>query len=107
MAEANEGYRRATRKYLENVAQQAQEQLERANRGEMLEPRLPFFKEQRPVSYADEYRTAITMLEQHMGDTLELDSDTAKELLEDKWPWRQQFLLQNAVYSASAARSPE
>lgn len=61
------------------------------------------FRLQPPVDHTDVYDTAITMLEMHREDTIVLDSDMARSLIQDKWEWADQFLHSNAIYSKTAS----
>ena len=57
-----------------------------------------------PVSHAKDYDTVISMLEFHTGETLELTAIDMRRFGEDQWDWTEQFLRQNAGYSATVRR---
>ena len=56
-----------------------------------------------PSNHTKEYNTAITMLELHTEDTIELGANEVRQFIEDKWDWQQQFIYGNAAYSGTAA----
>ena len=56
-----------------------------------------------PQDHSQVYRTAIKMMELHIEDTIDLNSDQVQNLINDDWHWTEQFLMQNAFYSKTAA----
>ena len=54
-----------------------------------------------PLDYTEVYDTAIHMLEHHKGDTITLNADEYRHLMDDIWDWSQQWIDQNVSYSAS------
>jgi len=93
VAEAREGY---LKKALEAVEERAQEL--KAGKIKAL-----IFSLQLPQDHTAEYDTVIQMLEMHQPETIELNADEVRQLIEDKWEWTSQFLHSNAFYSPQAA----
>lgn len=55
-----------------------------------------------PVDHTSEYDTVIRMLEMHREATIELDADSIRMFVEDKWDWTERFLAENSAYSGTA-----
>lgn len=57
-----------------------------------------------PISYEDNYKRAIRMLELSIDDVIEVAEDVFNQLVLDEWHWTHNFITSNAMYkSASAA----
>src|SRR5690606_25863260 len=54
-----------------------------------------------PKDFSSVYKTAISMLEAHTGETIELSADEYRHLVEDEWSWTNEFILSNAGYSSN------
>ena len=65
------------------------------------------FRLQVPVDRTDVYDTAIGMLEMHTAETIDLEAQNYRELVEDKWDWSGEFWGTNKMYSASATKMAE
>lgn len=53
----------------------------------------------RPVSYLEQYDTALSMLRMSVDDVIELDrEDFAKYVLDD-WAWKEHFLANSSLYT--------
>lgn len=57
---------------------------------------------QPPEDHTEDFDTAINTLKLHEESTIELTAEVIRMYVEDKWPWRQQFLCINSAYSESA-----
>lgn len=55
-----------------------------------------------PLDYSEVYQTSIAMLEWSNDETVELQADEFRQLVQDKWDWSRTFLLSNASYSKLA-----
>ena len=60
------------------------------------------FTLQLPLDHTAEYDTVIRMLEMHQPETIDLNADEVRQLVEDKWDWTAQFLASNSFYSPLA-----
>jgi hypothetical protein len=56
-----------------------------------------------PTDHTKTYDTAIRILELHQGDTIEVDAEQVRNLIQDEWEWSGAFLMDNARYSSTAA----
>jgi len=56
-----------------------------------------------PVDHTAEYNTVIKMLEMHKNETIDLNADEMRQLVEDRWDWTDTFLSSNSLYSQTAA----
>lgn len=52
-----------------------------------------------PKDFTAVYDTTIAMLESHTGETIELDADEYRHLVQDEWEWTRDFLVSNSHYS--------
>jgi hypothetical protein len=55
-----------------------------------------------PQNMTDQYDTVMKMLEMGTQDEVKLSSSDFRCFVEDKWDWKQNFLLSNARYSNTA-----
>lgn len=55
-----------------------------------------------PKDYTEVYDSAIALFELETRDTVPLDQEQFASLVLDKWHWKNDFLLSNVGYSASA-----
>lgn len=55
-----------------------------------------------PIDQTKIYDTAIQMLQMHQGESIELDSDQVRCLIQDRWEWTRTFYGTNKAYSATA-----
>jgi len=60
-----------------------------------------------PLDYTSHYDTVIAMLEAHTGEHIELGATEFRNLMEDKWDWREQFIGTNKLYSSETAKLEE
>ena len=88
--------REATDGYLKNARLALEKRL-----GQIVEGRVvPLsFSLPPPQDYTSVYDTAIGMLLAHQDDTVVLEADEFRNLMEDQWEWSAQFALVNAAYS--------
>jgi hypothetical protein len=91
VAEANAGYLKAAAVALE-------ERLGVIRSGKVTS--LHFTSLRVPKDYSEVYQTAIGMLKAHTEQTVELDADVYRHLMEDQWDWFQEWVTSNAAYSA-------
>jgi hypothetical protein len=52
----------------------------------------------RPESHAQEYNTAIGMLEMDVRSVVELSETEYRQLIEDEWYWKEEWRLSNTRY---------
>lgn len=57
-----------------------------------------------PLDYTHAYDTAIGMLKAHKGDSVKLNPDTYRHLVEDKWEWSSAWARNNSSYSVGTRR---
>jgi hypothetical protein len=57
-----------------------------------------------PQDHTAEYDTVIQSLEMHTGETITLDADAVRQLVENRWDWIEEFLARNSAYSETADR---
>ena len=93
-AAAYEGYRAEAVKRLG-------EQFKRAKAGEKFELH---FSLAQPESQADQYDTAIAMLEAGVEDVVELTREQFRELWQDQWDWSRHTKAMFANYSSLNTR---
>lgn len=55
-----------------------------------------------PEDHTVDYDTAISMLEMHQEDAVELGAEDCAHFVEDRWDWAKQFFALNKRYSKSA-----
>lgn len=55
---------------------------------------------QRPVSYEDNYKRAIRMLELSVEDTIDVEEHIFNQLVLDEWGWKQAFTASAALYKS-------
>ena len=60
-----------------------------------------------PVDCTSTYDTAIAMLEMHSEDTVTLEADEFRCLVQDQWDWSREFWATNKVYSPTATATAE
>jgi hypothetical protein len=51
-----------------------------------------------PVSYEDNYKRAIRMLELSVEDIIAVEEDVFNQLVLDEWHWKNSFTASNAMY---------
>lgn len=56
-----------------------------------------------PQDHTEDYEVAIEMFTAHTEDTVTLSTQQFRELYLDKWNWKRQFLVGNAMYSKTAS----
>ena len=54
-----------------------------------------------PISYEDNYKRAIRMLELSVEDVIEVEEDVFNQLVLDEWQWKHSFTASNAMYKSS------
>ena len=92
--EAQEGFRTEAIKHLDQMLEDARNGKEiRQNIG-LVEPR----------DQTADYDRAIRMLEMSEDDVIELSELDFECYVLDNWSWKNQFLISNSSYSATAAR---
>ncbi len=57
----------------------------------------------KPVSHAEDYERALQMLDWEIREDIMLDEDEFKNLVEDKWQWRESFSSSSSSYSPSSS----
>lgn len=62
-----------------------------------------YFELRVPVDQTKVYDTAIRMLKLHQEDTIALDGQQVRNLIEDQWDWSAEFYGTNMKYSDTAA----
>lgn len=55
-----------------------------------------------PENHEDEYDRAISMVEWHQGETIELDSYEFDNFVRDKWRWKNEFVEMSMTYGVGA-----
>jgi hypothetical protein len=90
--EAREGYMEKAKKALEHRLAQLKE-------GKLKSLQ---FSLHPPQDYTNVYDSAIQMLLMHVPETIELDANVSRCLIENQWDWSQSFLVGNARYSKTA-----
>lgn len=68
---------------------------------------LQSFTLQLPEDYTSAYDTVIQMLEWSTDEVITLGADEFRQLVEDRWDWREGFYARNAFYSQTAANDRE
>ena len=58
-----------------------------------------------PFDHTEDYDVVISMLENTMDDSFEIDQVKYQSYVMDKWNWQTEFLASNSTYSATAARA--
>lgn len=59
----------------------------------------PFYmKEQRPVSYEEDYDDMISQLTHDVRETIELSQSDYRKYVLDRWDWKRQFMTSNSKY---------
>ncbi|MCZ6654841.1 MAG: hypothetical protein O7D91_17670 [Planctomycetota bacterium] len=56
-----------------------------------------------PVDQTREYDQVIRMCEMSLDDQIELENHEFQQFVMDRWDWRDQFLMSNSRYSATAS----
>jgi hypothetical protein len=90
----------ARKGYLEKAQAALRERLQELEAGKL---KALSFRLKVPSDHTSEYDTVIQMLEMHQPDTIDLNADEVRHLIEDKWDWTDEFLTSNALYSETAA----
>jgi len=90
--EARNGYITKARVALER-------RLEQLRKGEMVSLQFTLTP---PTDYTEVYKSAISMLEWNTDETIELQADEFRQLVEDEWDWTNSFLSSNMGYSQRA-----
>lgn len=54
-----------------------------------------------PKDYTEAYDTTISMLSMHQGESVELNADEFRHLMEDTWDWTADFVTSNSRFSPS------
>ena len=93
-------YAAALKGWVEQMGLAAQKVIERSQAGTLK----AFPKEfrnlmQMPSLHADDYETAIKMLEMSVDETIELEPDDFDQLVLGNWSWKEQWEATNALYS--------
>lgn len=88
-------YEEVLQAYQEKCIKLLEEHIERIRSGavEKVNVSLPA-----PENHEDEYDRAISMVEWHQGDQLELDSFQFDNFIRDQWRWKQEFETMSATY---------
>lgn len=89
---------RAQEKYREAVIEELDRRLQEARDGK---PIKRGFALPEPEDFTSSYDNALAMLEWEVGDTIELDEHTFKELVLNKWGWQDRFMSNTTSYVAS------
>lgn len=90
----------ARKGYLEKAQAALRERLQELEAGKL---KALSFRLKVPSDHTAEYDTVIQMLEMHQPETIDLNADEVRHLIEDKWDWTDEFLTSNALYSKTAA----
>jgi len=56
-----------------------------------------------PVSYENDYKRAIRMLELSVEDVIEVEEDVFNQLVLDEWSWKRSFTMSNSTYKVGAS----
>lgn len=54
----------------------------------------------KPVSHQDEYERAIRMLSLSVDETVVLEENDFRQLVDDEWAWKHAFLATKAIYGS-------
>jgi hypothetical protein len=93
VAEAREGYVDQAKKALEKRLGQLRE-------GKLASLK---FSLRVPQDHTKVYDTVITMLEMHTGAEVALNATQVRNLIEDNWDWKRDFLVGSSAYSKRAS----
>ena len=52
-----------------------------------------------PISYVQEYDTAIKMLQMSTEDVIELTQQEFQQYVEDQWSWKRNFVASTSIYN--------
>jgi len=96
-------YQAAVAGYWETAQEELEKKLEQVARREVPSNVLNI---QYPVSHAEDYETAIVMLEMSVQDQVTLDQRSFAQLVLNKWNWTQAFLQVNTLYAMKGAQGP-
>lgn len=88
-------YEAALKGYREWVIDEMTARLEKIRSGGVIEVR---FDHRAPETHASEYNVAIRMLEMAVGDTVEIDQATFRQLALDEWDWKHMFRSMTTQY---------
>lgn len=91
--EAQEGFQHKAKEALEHRLAQLKE-------GKLVDLKFTLTP---PRDYSSVYDTAISMMELSQEDTVELNHEQVRNLIQDEWDWKQDFIGVNALYSSTAA----
>jgi hypothetical protein len=58
-----------------------------------------------PISYEDEYETAIQMLQMHTEKTIEMSKEDFERTVLDKWEWKHQWSNSNSKYWDNSSKA--
>lgn len=89
-------YKSAKAKYPGVVAQAMRKRAADIDAGEKIDT---YFDLPEPVSYEQNYKDAIEMLEWSENDTVDLSQAEFKQYVQDVWAWRAQFASSTQVYN--------
>lgn len=81
--------------YIRTAKQMLEEKLSDINQNKVIPLNISL---KLPKDHTAEYDTAIKTLEMHQEITIDLDSDTVRTLIEDKWDWTEEFSTTNSAY---------
>lgn len=85
--------------YIEKARKELEERLKDIEKGKLVNLTFGLYP---PQDYSSVYKTSISMLEWNKSDTVELEADEFRQLVEDQWDWTQGFLASNVGYSRTA-----
>lgn len=54
-----------------------------------------------PVSYEDNYKRAIRMLELSVEEIIEVEEDVFNQLVLDEWSWKRAFVASSTMYKSA------
>lgn len=76
-------------------------QLDLSDTPELIAAVETYVKLPKPEVHADDYDRAISMVNWHQGDTIELEEHQFAELVMDQWGWHKSFISNTTSYVSS------
>ena len=96
-------YNEAVEDYKTGIVILFQENLAKAQTGDLERIKTIENKPQTPVSYENQYTRVIRMLEMSSDDYIELSDHEFEHYVLDNWDWKQSFNLVNSSYKTLLA----
>lgn len=87
--------------YVEKAAAALRKRLDDLRKGKIV---ALSFSLRPPLDYTETYDTTIHMLEMNQAESVVLEADEFRQLVEDRWDWTGDFIGQNKMYSATAQK---